>query len=147
MAGRVDPYPKLIATVLDSTNARLLANFWRSVLGYVYAEGDEEPPAGEADTRGNEWLVLNDTAGQPRLAIQQVDELQRPTWPNPSVPQQLHLDLLVATIDELASQHERVVSLGASVLENRSDDPLESLIVFADPAGHPFCIIVSPNHA
>jgi hypothetical protein len=36
------------------------------------------------------------------------------------------------------------VALGATVLEDRFDDPQEALYVFADPAGHPFCIFVSP---
>jgi hypothetical protein len=30
------------------------------------------------------------------------------------------------------------------VLEDRFDNPEEPLYVFADPAGHPFCIFVAP---
>ena len=37
--------------------------------------------------------------------------------------------------------HERAVALGARLLADRSDDPEEPLRVYADPAGHPFCII------
>ena len=43
-------------------------------------------------------------------------------------------------------QRDRATSLGASVLLDRSTDPGEPLYVFADPAGHPFCIFVSPDH-
>lgn len=32
--------------------------------------------------------------------------------------------------------------LGAQVLMDRSDDPEEPLRVYADPAGHSFCIFV-----
>jgi hypothetical protein len=32
------------------------------------------------------------------------------------------------------------------VLLDRSGDPDEPLYVFADPAGHPLCIFVSPDH-
>jgi hypothetical protein len=32
------------------------------------------------------------------------------------------------------------------VLLDRSRDPDEPLYVFADPAGHPLCIFVSPDH-
>ena len=73
-------------------------------------------------------------------------ELPASTWPDPRVPQQLHLDLTVADIVELAVQRDRALSLGAKVLEDRSADPAEPLYVFADPAGHPFCIFVSPDH-
>ncbi len=62
------------------------------------------------------------------------------------MPQQLHLDLTVADIDELAEQRDRALSLGANMLLDRSADPDEPLYVFADPAGHPFCIFVSPDH-
>ncbi len=75
-----------------------------------------------------------------------MDELAPSTWPDQRVPQQLHLDLTVGTIDELAAQHERATALGATVLADRSADPDEPLYVFADPAGHPFCIFVSPDH-
>ncbi len=84
--------------------------------------------------------------GTARLAIQHVDELPAVTWPEPVVPQQLHLDMTVADIDELARQHDRAIALGAAELEDRSRDAAEPLYVFADPAGHPFCIFVSPDH-
>jgi hypothetical protein len=32
-------------------------------------------------------------------------------------------------------------------LEDRFDNPEEPLYVFADPAGHPFCIFVAPDTA
>ena len=35
------------------------------------------------------------------------------------------------------------LALGARLLEDRSDDPEEPLRVYADPAGHPFCIIAA----
>jgi hypothetical protein len=40
-------------------------------------------------------------------------------------------------------QHDRAVALGGRLLRDRSDDPDEPLRVYADPAGHPFCIFVS----
>ena len=56
------------------------------------------------------------------------------------MPQQLHQDLTVPPADALPAEHERVVGLGARVLEDRFADPEEPLHVHADPAGHPFCI-------
>jgi hypothetical protein len=53
------------------------------------------------------------------------------------------LDLTVASVDELQAQHERVLRLGGRLLYDRSDDPEEPLRVYADLAGHPFCIFVA----
>ncbi len=140
--------PKLQSIVLDTTDARALAEFYRALLGYRYRPGDEPPPAGEPDPAGADWLVLVDPAGGARLAFQQVDELAPSTWPTPDVPQQLHLDLTVADVDALAEQRDRALVLGATILLDRSDDPDEPLYAFADPAGHPFCIFVAPaDHA
>jgi hypothetical protein len=139
-------FPALRATVLDAVDGRALAEFYRELLGYAYRPGDELPPPGEPDPQGADWLVLRDSAGRARLAVQHVAELPRSTWPAAEVPQQLHLDLTVADVDELAAQRDRAVALGATVLADRFADPEEPLYVFADPAGHPFCIFVSPDH-
>lgn len=103
------------------------------------------PPPDEPDPAGRDWLVLVDPAGTARLAFQHVDRLAPSTWPGDDVPQQLHLDLTVSTTEELVTQHERALSLGARLLQDRFDDPVEPLYVYADPAGHPFCIFVAPR--
>lgn len=138
-----ESFPVLRAVALDTTNARALAEFYRQLLGFEYRSGDEPPSEGERDSRGEDWLVLTED-GRARLAFQQVDEVASPTWPDPAVPQQLHLDLTVSTKGDLVVQHERAIALGARVLEDRFDDADEPLYVFADPAGHPFCIFVAP---
>jgi catechol 2,3-dioxygenase-like lactoylglutathione lyase family enzyme len=135
--------PTLRSVVLDTTDARSLAEFYRQLLGYEYRPGDEPPPPGEPDPRGADWLVLVDPAGRGRLAFQQVTELPRPTWPQVGVPQQLHLDLSVPSLEDLRDQHDRALSLGARLLFDRSVDPEEPLYVYADPTGHPFCIFVA----
>jgi catechol 2,3-dioxygenase-like lactoylglutathione lyase family enzyme len=141
-----DSYPALRTVVLDATDARAVGEFWRQLLGFVYRTGDEPPPSGAPDPQGSDWLVLRDRNGVARMAVQQVDELAVPTWPEPRVPQQLHLDLTVGDTADLAAQRDRAVALGARVLLDRSGDEDEPLYVFADPAGHPFCIFVSPDH-
>ena len=140
-------HPTLISTVLDATDARALAEFYRELLGYRYRSGDEPPPAGEPDPQAGEWLVLENPGGGHRLAVQPVAELPRATWPDAAVPQQLHLDMGVPTSDDLTIQHQRALALGATVLQDRFDDPDEPLYVYADPAGHPFCIFVTPSAA
>lgn len=131
-------YPRLQDTVLDGTDVRALAEFWRRYLGLTYRDGDEPTEGKDPD-----WLVLVDDAGQRKLAFQQVDALPRSTWPSPEVPQQLHLDLTVGDTDELGRQRARAQELGAVMLLDRSADPEEPLYVFADPAGHPFCVFVA----
>jgi len=135
--------PTLRQVVLDAVDARALAEFYRELLGLTYRPGDEPPPAGEPDPSGADWLVLRDGAGRTALAFQAVDELPEATWPQGPVPQQLHLDLTVPTAADLAAAHERAQALGARLLLDRSDDPEEALYVYADPAGHPFCIFVA----
>jgi len=138
-----DTFPMLVATAIDTTDARALAEFYRRLLGYSYRPGDEPPPPGTEDEKGQDWLVLRDRTGRSRLAFQQVAELSHATWPDPAVPQQLHLDLSVTSAEELETQRSRALELGATELFDRSDDPEEALHVLADPDGHPFCIFVS----
>ena len=138
-------FPTLLQTVLDCPDARALAEFYRELLGLSYRPGDEPPAPGEPDLQGRDWLVLRDSAGQRRLAFQQVDALAPATWPDGPRPQMLHLDLTVPSAEELDRQHERAQRLGARMLYDRSDDPDEPLRVYADPAGHPFCLFVAPG--
>ncbi|WP_169741809.1 VOC family protein [Nocardioides aequoreus] len=63
----------------------------------------------------------------------------RGTWVRPDgAAQQIHLDLYV---DDVAPAHEEVLGLGATVLQQQyaATDP-EGFWVYADPAGHPFCL-------
>lgn len=136
-------FPELRQVVLDCTDARALAEFYRRLLGLRYRPGDEPPPAGAPDPRGRDWLVLLDATGRPQVAFQQVAALPRVTWPDGPVPQQFHLDMTVETPAGLDAQHERAVALGARLLRDQSADPEEPLRVYADPAGHPFCIFVA----
>lgn len=135
-------YPRLLQTVLDCTDARSLAEFYRRLLGYEYRAGDEPPTGGAADTRGHDWLVLRDAEGVRKLAFQQVAALPQVTWPEGPIPQQLHLDLTVSSVEALEAQHRRAMELGARLLYDRTADPEEPLRVYADPAGHTFCIFV-----
>ncbi len=129
--------PRLLQTVLDTDDVRGTAEFWRQLLDLRYRPGDEEPSEGE------DWLVLTERDGDRRLAFQLVEELQRSTWPDPSVPMQLHLDLTVSSVAELDQQHDRVLALGGELRLDRSEDLEEPLRAYADPAGHVFCIFVA----
>jgi hypothetical protein len=133
-------YPVLMHTVLDATDVRALAEYYRELLGLLYRPGDEMAADNHADDA--DWLVLTDRDGNRQLAFQQVPELARPTWPSHEVPKQMHLDLCVPTVDELERHRRRAETLGGTLLLDRTDESEEPLYVFADPAGHPFCILV-----
>ena len=139
-------FPQFRQVVLDATDVRALAEFYRQLLGLRYRPGDEPPEGGQPDRA--DWLVLRGAAGGTQVAFQQVPQLTAATWPEGQIPQQLHLDLTVPTAADLDVQHERALALGARLLSDRSDDPEEPLRVYADLAGHPFCIFVaSPPEA
>ncbi len=134
-------YPQLLHTVLDTTRPRELAEFYRELLGLRYRPGDEPPTDGSADDA--DWLVLVDTGGNRKLAFREVERLTPTTWPEHDVPMQLHVDFTVPSAEALEAQRRRAEDLGARLLLDRTDDPGEPLYVFADPAGHPFCIFVA----
>lgn len=133
-----DTHPTVAQVVLDTTDARALAEFYRRLLGWTYPPGHEQ-----VDPAGDDWLNLRNPAGGVGLAFQQVEALPPSSWPDATIPQQLHLDLTVPDLEALTVQHDRALDLGARELLDRTDDPDEPLYVFADPAGHPFCIFVA----
>jgi catechol 2,3-dioxygenase-like lactoylglutathione lyase family enzyme len=135
-------FPVLMHTALDATDCRGLAEFYRRLLGLTYRVGDEPPEDGTAADDAN-WLVLVDGAGKRVLAFNQVERLARATWPTDDVPKQMHHDFRVSSIAELEQQRQRALDLGATLLYDRSRDEEEPLYVLADPAGHPFCLLVS----
>jgi hypothetical protein len=70
------------------------------------------------------------------LAFQRAPGHRPPTWPDPAVPQQFHLDIMV---EDVAAAGQRVLALGAAKLVGED--------VYADPAGHPFCLVRRPGWA
>jgi hypothetical protein len=70
------------------------------------------------------------------VLFQQVSDYNPPRWPDPTRPQQAHLDITVGDLDAGAA---RVLELGAL----RLDGGGAGFRVFADPAGHPFCLTLN----
>lgn len=131
--------PVLQQPVLDAVDTRELAEFYRQLFDLRYREGDERT-SGEVDS--DDWLVLMDEQGRRVIAFQQTEQLTPTTWPSPEVPMQAHLDFTVPDRESLDAAHARALDLGARLINDESDDPDEQLYVYADPAGHPFCILV-----
>jgi hypothetical protein len=77
-------------------------------------------------------VTLDPPGGGAALTFQRAPGFVAPTWPDPYVPQQLHLDLAV---DDPDAAHERALALGARLLATQ-----EKFRGYADPIGHPFRI-------
>jgi Glyoxalase-like domain len=71
------------------------------------------------------------------LAFARAADFAAPTWPAPEVQQQMHIDVMVPDLDEA---ERAAVALGARRLPGGAD----IFRVFADPAGHPFCLCLEP---
>ena len=79
--------PVLRHVVLDTTDVRALAEFYRRLLDLQCRPGDEHPGADAPDPRGQDWLVLRRLDASTALAFQKVEELPPATWTNGPHPQ------------------------------------------------------------
>lgn len=109
------PTTGLYGVTVDAPDATALARFYAALLGM---ELTYDGPEGA--------LVTGDGRN---LMVQRVEGYTPPRWPDPAAPQQAHLDVVV---DDLAAGGERALDLGATRLPGDH--------VYADPAGHPFCL-------
>jgi catechol-2,3-dioxygenase len=133
-------YPTLLHTAIDARDCRGLAEFYRQLLGLRYRAGEEIPTDGSDDDA--DWLVLLDEEGNRVLTVQDKKDTTPPTWPSEQIPMQMHMDFKVPSVEELERHRRRAEDLGATVLYDRTQDAGEPLYVLADPAGHPFCLLV-----
>jgi predicted enzyme related to lactoylglutathione lyase len=110
--------------VFDAADLTAESSFWAGVLdGTVDAE--------------DAWHMVI-VEGERRVAVQLAPNHVPPDWPDGTPPQQIHLDLWV---DDFGAAHDRVMSLGAKVLKPAEYvSPDDNFQVYADPAGHPFCL-------
>jgi catechol 2,3-dioxygenase-like lactoylglutathione lyase family enzyme len=111
--------------VIDCPDPRGLAQFYSRLLGQpvTFAEDD--------------FVVVSRDSHTSGLAFQLAPDLVPSSWPDPERPQQMHLDVMVDDIDEAEAA---VLIIGA----RRLSEPGAGSRVFADPAGHPFCLIPRP---
>jgi catechol-2,3-dioxygenase len=112
----------LFAVTIDAPDATVLARFYADLLGLdvTYAGPEGALVAGDGQS----------------VMFQQISGYTPPQWPDPAHPQQAHLDILV---DDLDAGEARVMELGGTRLPGQGD----GFRVFADPAGHPFCLTVT----
>lgn len=122
----MSPVASLRAVVIDCPDPRALARFYADVAGGTPEDDDPE------------WVVLR-LPGGPSLAFQRAPGLTPPEWPRADRnSQQFHLDFDGgATWEEIEAAQEKVLALGARLLHAEDGDNWR---VYADPAGHPFCL-------
>jgi catechol 2,3-dioxygenase-like lactoylglutathione lyase family enzyme len=114
---------RLHHVILDCRDPAALAAFYAELLGLPVTYTSDD------------FVVVAANDISSGLAFQLAPDHEPPTWPDPAIPQQLHLDVMV---EDVAAAGPRVLALGARHLDGD---------VYADPAGHPFCLIKRPRWA
>jgi catechol 2,3-dioxygenase-like lactoylglutathione lyase family enzyme len=110
------------SVVLNVKNAEQTAEFWREALGYRAAPAS---PDFLVDGQGDPARYFVPSTG-PRLHLDRGDRM--------------HLDLWVDSAQEQRAEVERLVGLGARLVE--WDYPADAdFVVLADPSGNLFCIV------
>jgi predicted enzyme related to lactoylglutathione lyase len=115
----------LAAVILDAANLEDESQFWQRLLG------------GELNKKERHHILT--VAGSPVIAVQLAPNHAPPQWPD-GQPQQIHLDLAV---DDIVTAHQQAIDAGAHLLrqpEGMDDASRSGYRVYADPAGHPFCL-------
>lgn len=105
--------------VFDAADIDAESAFWAGLLG------------GHVD-KDDDWHNVRSTEG-PEISVQLAPNHRPPEWPD-GLPQQIHLDLWV---EDVGPAEAEVLALGAKRLKAVDD---ENFRVYADPAGHPFCL-------
>jgi len=117
---------RLHHVVLDCPEPAVLAEFYSALLGLPVTY------------RSPDWVVVAVDDHSSGLAFQLAPDHRPPNWPDPDRPQQFHLDVMT---DDPAASDPEVRALGARRL------PSQEGHIYADPAGHPFCLVTRPGWA
>ncbi|MGW7072234.1 VOC family protein [Streptomyces sp. NPDC054855] len=129
------PVGRLRNVVLDCPDPGQLAAFYRHLTG------------GEIETEdAGDWVTLHPPGG-PRLCFQAAPGHRPPDWPRAEAgSQQVHLDIDVGpAVQDIERAQEHVLGLGAKPLDVDDDNGERDFRVYADPAGHPFCLCRIPR--
>jgi predicted enzyme related to lactoylglutathione lyase len=113
--------PRFDTVTIDCPDPVALALFYAALLEWPVPE----------DLSGDH-VAVDPPGGGTALTFQRAPGFVAPTWPDPEVQQQFHLDLAV---DDLDAAHDRAIALGARHLDTQG-----TYRVYADPVGHPFCL-------
>ncbi|MFD4634735.1 VOC family protein [Streptomyces sp. NPDC058284] len=122
------PLAAFRAVVLDCPDPHALAEFYAKIVG-----GTPVPDPADEEA----WVGIEGHGGPP-IAFQKAPGHRPPQWPAPDGGQQFHLDF---TVDDMDAVEKEILTFGATVLDAADRD--RSWRVYADPAGHPFCLCAS----
>ncbi len=109
---------------LDCPDPPALAAFYAALTGWQVEDAETD------------WVQLRSSAGA-TIAFQLSPDHEAPVWPSDDHPQQAHLDF---DVDDLEVAEAQVLAIGA---RKAAFQPGESFRVYLDPAGHPFCLVLS----
>jgi hypothetical protein len=113
----------LVRVVIDCADPPALARFWGTLLDMPRRV--EESP--------DRIVIARDDGQLPMIAVQRIADYQPPRWPDPDYPAQMHFDI---GFDDRVQKERLALELGATRLPPQGG----SCPVYADPAGHPFCL-------
>jgi hypothetical protein len=108
------------SVALDCPDAGALAAFYAAITG------------GKITFLHESWATVRCPGG--RIDFQTAPAYTPPTWPDTASSMQMHLDF---DVDDLDATERRVLAAGAT---KYGVQPNEHCRVYADPAGHPFCL-------
>jgi hypothetical protein len=111
-----------LALSLDCDDPRPLSRFWADLLGGNVVVTSDDHAVVEVDR-----TLL--------LVAMRVKHYVAPTWPQGTVPKQMHIDV---EVDDVVEAERRAVSLGATRPESQLAPDIFRVLL--DPAGHPFCL-------
>jgi predicted enzyme related to lactoylglutathione lyase len=117
-------YSAILNVTFDCRNPQLVSMFWSAVTGYSLEE---------VKTPGNDYWVASAPDDKcPRLVFVSVPE-------NKVVKNRVHLDVMPIGRDQ-DGELNRLLGLGARIVDDRRAQKPGGWIVMADPEGNEFCV-------
>jgi len=117
-------YSAVLNVTFDCHDPGAVAQFWSAVTGYAVEK---------VSAPGNEyWVASPPDDAWPRLVFVKVPEPK-------VVKNRVHLDVLPAARDQ-DREVERLLGLGATIVDDRRELTPGGWVVLADPEGNEFCV-------
>ena len=117
-------YSAILNVTFDCHDPHTVSRFWSAVTGYSLEE---------VKTPGNDyWVASGPDEKSPRLVFVSVPE-------NKMVKNRVHLDLIPMERDQ-QTELDRILGLGATIVDDRRALRPGGWVVLADPEGNEFCV-------
>ena len=127
----IDGVGRLSGVALECRDPAVLAAFYSRLTGWPVVFAHED------------WYSVGESEEADfHLSFQRAPGHQPPTWPDPASSMQVHLHLRV---DDLEAAERAVLALGGTKFDDQPGG--DGSRVYADPAGHPFCLVPAGDRA